>query len=134
MRNGQSFLVDIILSVILVLFFTSIAMNLVKINPPSTKSLALAKRGLSALNAISSTGAIEKLIQDDDDSAIRLILNNVLPPNTYYNLTIIGYSSDLKVYNKEDFQVETVIRYVYTSIQLRRTFILILNLSVGEKG
>jgi hypothetical protein len=93
----------------------------------------LDKSCLSALDSIASSKAIESLF-NGDDSQVRLILSSTLPPHVYYNLTVCSSGFRATVYNHAGFTPEVTLNYIYTSVDLRRTFILTLSVSYGGGG
>jgi hypothetical protein len=128
--RGQGFILAAILSLILVMMFSPMIVDVFTPQSPSVVKASLDKSCLSALDSIASSKAIESLF-NGDDSQVRLILSSTLPPHVYYNLTVCSSGFRATVYNHAGFTPEATLNYIYTSVDLRRTFILTLSVSYG---
>jgi len=128
--RGQGFILAAILSLILVMMFSPMIVDVFTPQSPSVVKASLDKGCLSALDSIASSKAIESLF-NGDDSQVRLILSSTLPPHVYYNLTVCSSGFRATVYNHAGFTPEATLNYIYTSVDLRRTFILTLRVSYG---
>jgi hypothetical protein len=128
--RGQGFILAAILSLILVMMFSPMIVDVFTPQSPSMVKAPLDKSCLSALDSIASSKAIESLF-NGDDSQVRLILSSTLPPHVYYNLTVCSSGFRAIVYNHVVFTPEVTLNYIYTSVDLRRTFILTLSISYG---
>jgi hypothetical protein len=128
--RGQGFILAAILSLILVMMFAPMIVDVFTPQSPSMVKAPLDKSCLSALDSIASSKAIESLF-NGDDSQVRLILSSTLPPHVYYNLTVCSSGFRATVYNHAGFTPEVTLNYIYTSVDLRRTSILTLSISYG---
>jgi hypothetical protein len=128
--RGQGFILAAILSLILVMMFSPMIVDVFTPQSPSIVKAPLDKSCLSALDSIASSKAIESLF-NGDDSQVRLILSSTLPPHVYYNLTVCSSRFRATVCNHAGFTPEATLNYIYTSVDLRRTFILTLSVSYG---
>jgi hypothetical protein len=128
--RGQGFILAAILSLILVMMFSPMIVDVFTPQSPSVVKAPLDKSCLSALDSIASSKAIESLF-NGDDSQVRLILSSTLPSHVYYNLTVCSSGFRATVYNHVGFTPEVTLNYIYTSVDLRRTFILTLSVSYG---
>ena len=131
--RGQGFILAAILSLILVMMFAPMIVDVFTPQSPSVVKAPSDKSCLSALDSIASSKAIESLF-NGDDSQVRLILSSTLPPHVYYNLTVCSSGFRATVYNHVGFTPEVTLNYIYTSVDLRRTFILTLSVSYGGGG
>jgi len=131
--RGQGFILAAILSLILVMMFSPMIVDVFTPQSLSVVKAPLDKSCLSALDSIASSKAIESLF-NGDDSQVRLILSSTLPPHVYYNLTVCSSGFRATVYNHAGFTPEVTLNYIYTSVDLRRTFILTLSISYGGGG
>jgi len=131
--RGQGFILAAILSLILVMMFTPIIVDVFTLQYPTVVKAPLDKSCFSALESIASSKAIESLF-NGDESKVRFILSSILPPHVYYNLTVSSSGFRATVYNHVGFTPEVTLNYIYTSVDLRRTFILTLSVSYGGGG
>ena len=129
MRRGQIYLIGAVASIGFLIMFTVIAFSFLRLQGGSTSTDVLFKKGISALRSMASSGALEDYLSSGDDEPVRIILETILPPQTYYYLTIEGQNS---IYNLESFEPESTIQYVYTSSLLNRTYIITLKLAVRK--
>lgn len=130
MSRGQIFLIGAIAAMGFMIVFTVVALEYLKIDVTSSRNQALLRAGLSALSTAANSGAIDQLITNNDESAIKFIFKYSLPPYAYYNFTIYNSTFTKSILNIEGMEPEVTIFYVYTSIPLRNTYMLILKLAV----
>jgi len=128
-RRGQIYLIGAVASIGFLIMFTVIAFSFLRLQGGSASTDVLFKKGISALKSIASSGALEDYLNSGNDEPVRIILETILPPQTYYCLIIEGYNS---IYNLESFEPESTIQYVYTSSFLNRTCIITLKLAVRK--
>jgi len=128
--RGEGFILAAILSLILLMTFTPMIVNVFTYQSPTVVKAPLNKICLSALDSITSSKAIESLF-NGDDSQVRFILSIVLPPHVYYNLTVYSSRFRVTVCNHVGFTPEVTLNYIYTSVDLKKTFILTLSISYG---
>jgi len=129
--RGQIFLVSAISAVILTVIFTSIALQISEVEVSRTGGLKLSKKGLTAIRALIRAGAIDSIVGQSDSSLARYLLTIMLPPNTYYKLTVEWNGEVAIVSNKDVFEPQATIRYVYSSLSLKLIVKLKLELSLG---
>lgn len=130
MSRGQIFLIGAIAAMGFMIIFAVVALEYIKVDVYSSRSQALLRYGLSALKAAINSNAIDVLISNNDSSALQFILDNSLPPYVCYNFTVYNSTFTRSVYNVREFEFEVTLSYVYTSVSLRNTYILVLKLAV----
>lgn len=130
MRKGQIFLIGAIAAMGFMIVFTVVALEYIKVDVVSSRSQTLLRNGFSALKAAINSDAIDALITNNDASTLQFIFDNSLPPYVYYNFTVYNSTFTRSVCNVRSFEVEVTLSYVYTSVSLRNTYILVLKLAV----
>jgi len=91
-RRGQMRIIEALIACVLMFLCLSVSIffsNVYKV----TEATELEEAGLNVINTLDDPGVIEKVIlkQDGWDSQLKSLIENLLPPDTFYNLTI--YSS-----------------------------------------
>jgi len=130
MSKGQIFLIGAIAAMGFMIVFTVVALEYIKVDVVSSRSQTLLRNGFSALKAAINSNAIDALITNNDASTLQFIFDNSLPSYVCYNFTVYNSTFTRSVCNVRSFEAEVTLFYVYTSVSLRNTYILVLKLAV----
>jgi len=130
MSKGQIFLIGAIAAMGFMIVFTVVALEYIKVDVVSSRSQTLLRNGFSALKAAINSNAIDALITNNDASTLQFIFDNSLPSYVCYNFTVYNSTFTRSVCSVRGFEAEVTLFYVYTSVSLRNTYILVLKLAV----
>lgn len=132
MRKGQLFLIGAIAAMGFMIIFAVVAMEYIKVDVTPSRSQALLRYGYSALEAAINSYAVDRLISDNDTSTLRFVLESSLPPNAYYNFTIHNSTHTFTVSNVDSLEADVTLTYVYTSVSLKKIYIIVFRLAVEK--
>ena len=136
MSRGQIFLIGAIAALGFLIMFSIIAFGFIRNQEFSVSSQILFKRGLSSLEAMADSDIIDNYLDTQNSSVIREVLESLLPPGTYYHLSIFNSTCESNstcewsVLNSESFTPAVSLKYLYTSVSDGQIYLLELKLAV----